>query len=341
MIDGGTSKFEWAIPRIATFAFNYLQLGLVVLAVQTVSTNPSNVLLLLSFELGILVDCVLRFGRIAFWIKVALISAIALAALLYFQKQDFASTICTFISVFLLSTSLKKIRTATDALGNIKKYWRAAGYLAAGFFIPWLLVTCVVTLSACIFNSSIKNNPDRVLATSVFFDRKHSIEYMMVLFHHLHYFSYAYVVIDVLVGKYNVSPAHLGPLFYIGWIGYYIFERKSLDQAKYVSGGHFLSSVAVLGMNATNSISLFLVLWFLTGVGGGTISLVRNANGEPEVYDRFKFWESIGHLFGLAVVSWSLIEAVPTVAFNVAATSGVICSIAALATAQNQNRKKK
>ena len=66
------------VPRLATFLFNFIQLGLVVTVAMSLPERVIDVLILVAFELGILSDCFIRRGSMGAWVWLALCSGLGL-----------------------------------------------------------------------------------------------------------------------------------------------------------------------------------------------------------------------------------------------------------------------
>ncbi|OFY65654.1 MAG: hypothetical protein A3H98_07110 [Bacteroidetes bacterium RIFCSPLOWO2_02_FULL_36_8] len=115
-------------------------------------------------------------------------------------------------------------------------------------------------------------------------------------FHHLHYFLFCYTFWALIK---NIPSGYFSVLFILGWIAYYFMEKKYRKENKSfnitsIGYGHLLSGITVLLMllNPTNTIILFL--WFLTGLGGGTIYMLRHCKEK----EHLSFFEDWGHVVG-------------------------------------------
>lgn len=314
-------------PRLATFLFNYVQLGLVVAVAEALPKQSFNVLILVFFELGILADCFVRGGSMRVWIGLACASALGLLVPPLLLPANVA-IFTSMAAAGLLAMSLKKIRSSTDALGKIKRRWRALGYLSAGLFSTWLVTVFVVALLAAVYISRVSERMDPPLPERFRLDAQRLGPYLVVMLHHLHYFAYAYIVVVLFHSKYDVPAAALGPLFYVGWIGYYLFIQATRHQRLLVVCGHVLAALSVFGMLLFESFTAVLLLWLLTGVGGGTIVLLREANTSDDVavYERFKAWESFGHVLGLACLAAAVLFELPPLSFLVSGIAGLACA---------------
>lgn len=321
---------SWAVPRVATLAFNFLQLGLVMFVARSQQTNSGQVVLLVAFEVGILIDCFWRRGSVGVWALVAVASGLIMLGAQHFSSEQ-QGLVISAVAVCLLAMALKKIRTASDALGSVKRRWRAVGYLAAGLFDWSILCAVLVITTAMVAVSGIATHRDKPLSSPFCLDRPRLLAYGVVMFHHLHYFSYAYLLVFLFLNEFTVPKAVIGPLFYVGWLGYYLFINVKRHQRFLVVAGHLLASAAVLLMLEVQSIQGYLGLWFLTGVGGGTIVLFREATiGQNEAtYERFKTWESFGHVAGLGFLAWATHLNSSLILFVISGCAGICCAVSA------------
>lgn len=327
------------VARGATMLFNFVQLGLAVEIATPGGAVGSEVFLLLAFEIGILIDSLWRAGSIRLWSVVLAVSAVVLFAseLLpggMWRTGTLAATVC------LVALALKKIRTATDAMGDVKKRWRAAGYLLAGAFSLEIAAIGALLLALVLARSSVAAQRDTPLLSPFRLEKENLWAYAAIMLHHLHYFSYAYLIVFWLIEDVGMSILLIGPAFYIGWLGYYTFERATRHHKAIVVGGHVLASAAVAGLAFATRTEPFLVLWFLTGLGGGTIILLRNlvTGMDREVYERFKTWEAFGHVAGLGVLVVATLMQVSDLAYGVAALAGMGCAVCVLVVGQAETR---
>jgi hypothetical protein len=317
------------VPRLATFVFNFLQLGLVVLVARSMHFD-GGLVLLVAFEIGILIDCLWRRGKLGHWAIVAIAAGLAVQASEYVSSNGLRLCAAS-LAVLVLAMALKKIRTATDAMGSVKRRWRALGYLTAGFF-DWSLLNALLVLTGVVVAvSGAAALRDKPLPEPFRLDRPRIRAYCVVMLHHLHYFAYAYLLVFIFLNEFDASRITIGPLFYVGWIGYYVFTNARKFERTLVVVGHLVAATAVLLMLAAHLLTTYLALWFITGIGGGTIVLFRAStiNQDEAVYERFKAWESFGHVAGLlclALAVWSDVSFIPLV---VSGCAGVLCALGA------------
>lgn len=319
------------VARSSTLLFNFVQLGLAIKIATPGGAVGAEVVLLFAFELGILIDSLWRGGSLRTWSVILAVSGLALLASDHLPSG--VIRICALSgSTCLLALALKKIRTASDAMGEVKKRWRALGYLLSGVFLTEIAAVAAVTIAVLVAVSSLAGASDKRLLSRFRLDARNLPAYAVIMLHHLHYFSYAYIVVFWLIEEFQLSRFLVGPAFYVGWAGYYLFLRVTRRQRLIVVGGHILASAAVVGLAFSTRIEPFLAFWLLTGVGGGTIVLLRDLviGVDREVYERFKTWEAVGHILGLSVLVAATVAGNANLAFGVAALAGIACAFGVL-----------
>lgn len=320
---------QWLIPRASTFVFNHVQLGLAVYAAT--KDLPRGALLLLAFEFGIFGDSILRVGAVWQW-AIAGMGAAIMLIIVDMRVAGPETLPLLVVSIGFIALSLKKIRTATDALGTIKRRWRNYGYLSAGLFSLEGAASLVFLMMLIAIFGRVGGSTDRNLRSPISKGMHLRVSYAAIFLHHLHYFSYTYLVVIILIKRFDVSALVIGPLFLVGWLGYYHFASAQRGLIGLIVAGHIAASAAAFGLLSSSSLLLFLALWFVTGLGGGTIILLRNliTEADPTVYDRFKFWEAVGHIAGLGVFCTAIYIQHYALAFTVALVSGLLCASAVL-----------
>jgi hypothetical protein len=246
------------------------------------------------------------------------------------------------LAIAISAFCLKKIRSLTNANGEIKKIWRALGYICSPLFTPISLLFSVIIITGYVFYDtkfSFTKENFRLIPVKV--TSKEVIAYMCIMCHHWHYFSYAYIVPIIAHNVYKIPIDVIGLIFYVGWIGYYLFLSVNQSQRLFVFIGHCLSAIAVLWLIFAQSMSLYLFLWLITGVGGGTIVLLRTLviGASEEVYEQFKTWESFGHLLGIVSFGLSLTFNSTWIGYISGSFVGFLCAGLALFVGTTQHKK--
>lgn len=133
--------------------------------------------------------------------------------------------------------------------------------------------------------------------------RKGSILLWFEFLHHAHYFIYCYTFWVILP---RFMYLYVGLLFPIGWLGYWILEALLREKTNYfeknvLAAGHLVNAVAIVTMPFGN-IFWVIIMWFVTGIGGGTAYMLSNI---PPTGDR-EFFEDFGHVIGCLIASLSI-----------------------------------
>jgi hypothetical protein len=119
----------------------------------------------------------------------------------------------------------------------------------------------------------------------------------MEFLHHAHYFMYCYVFWRLI----PLAHGLVGAAFIVGWLAYFFLERFHQSHRSFsplmIAAGHALAAGAIFGMSQTSDVLVMLLLWFLTGVGGGTAYMMGNG---PQVPERERA-EDAGHTVGTVV----------------------------------------
>jgi hypothetical protein len=147
-------------------------------------------------------------------------------------------------------------------------------------------------------------------------------------FHHLHYFLYVYVFWSRLR---DLPLPALGALFTIGWAAYFVAEtilreRRRLFSPAAIAAGHLLCAASIAGMLCTRQLAVSMVLWFLTGLGGGTAYMLGNGPQHP---DRERYEDS-GHVAGALVAGLAAGLVSAELALGLAVVAALLTALLAL-----------
>jgi hypothetical protein len=184
-----------------------------------------------------------------------------------------------------------------------KRIARVIGFILAALLPPlsWLIGVLVAIAAAVSAVSTTK-----IIPTTRSRGFGHPLEWTMLV-HQTHYFTYAYAVPLLL------APASLGGFFFVGiwfalgWISYLsaelLWHRWPL-RTVFIVGHSFLAIILML-MTAMSGVPwLILVLWMLSGFGGGTVyCLTVLHKREGIAHERLERAEDVGHLLGVALAA--------------------------------------
>jgi hypothetical protein len=223
----------------------------------------------------------------------------------------------TAICILVLSTTLQALRRAlknqvsTSSRGkNLTKALAMVSASAGALAAQWLALLVMLIAGAVVLVVRGVSYGTLRHALKVGTPVRKNLLWFELL-HHAHYFAYCYTF-WVLLGTAFIPL--VGPLFLIGWVGYFVLEwlfreHSRLYSSKFLAAGHLICAVALLGMLVTRSGPIILALWFITGIGGGTAYMLGNIpnGGDRELY------EDLGHVIGcfgaaLAILATGLVE---------------------------------
>lgn len=204
-----------------------------------------------------------------------------------------------------LSWALQAARrnVALDARGKPttvqKRGARVIGFVAAAFVPAWIWIPAIlISIAAAAPVISPATNSAKRAARGF----GHPLEWTMLV-HQTHYFSYAYAVPLLVAQPALGGLPFVGLWFACGWISYLSAEtlwRRWPPQTAFIVG--HLSLAVVLALLSISALSPWftLVLWGLSGFGGGTVyglTLLHKRQGlAPERLERA---EDAGHLLGV------------------------------------------
>ena len=289
-----------------------IELGAVFLGLKLEYSLSGIIGLTLAYQLG----NVFRFfvtKRIAkYQDYIALLAVLLSGVILMTRDEKIITYICLCVVLFLYSTVLQNVRSAVQ--GNIprwkKRSCRVLGFVLSAMMFIWgpvlLLIFCIilliysVSLDHFFYDDWLKN-----WARGKFGER---VCWSMVT-HQAHYFAYNYIML-VLVMRYFNNPFIASLWFAANWIPYTITEPlvQKLKWDKWYSialGAHIFNALVLTGMYifVDSSITTALLLWVLTGFGGGNVFCIKKALSSAIKYDKsvWSFSEQIGHILGVLV----------------------------------------
>lgn len=134
-----------------------------------------------------------------------------------------------------------------------------------------------------------------------------------MVFHQMHYFSYCYVLPCLFYlmlkdyGYSDISACLIAAfMFAFSWVVYLMpqwISEKSTKKINYFQiflAGHSILALIMLAMSWLSYMKMYtplVILWCLTGFGGGTVFCIQHLSTEYEKTD-LKFSEDIGHALG-------------------------------------------
>lgn len=214
-----------------------------------------------------------------------------------------------FVAVGVFSWSLQGMRrrfgsTEGDDLPSTaqKRTARVVGFvlataLPAKFWIPAVWLTSIAPL-VWRASAAVRSPTGRTKW------KVHPLEVIMIL-HQSHYFSYCYALPLLFDQSALGGTPFVGTWFACGWVSYLLAEAiwQRFSPMRTFLVGHVCLAVLLVAMAIFAHFPWFLVvLWILSGLGGGTVyclTILHRAEGRP--HRRLEVTEDVGHLLGVLV----------------------------------------
>ena len=323
-----------------SFLSGFIELGIIILIIGEGRSFFYIPIMALAYQMGALFREPLKLSPLHY----------CLAIILSFIPAFFVpkSYIFLFISVFLLSIGIQGLRgmisECTEVSTFIKRTSRVLGFSLSGFLSENILpiISGIIVIIILIIAKDLNWSQE----VKIQWKLKSGTLGLIMIIHQSHYFSYAYMIPLLLVMNFSLEPKITGIFFCVGWLSY-ILSKKFLGEKRLSTNfalGHLFVSIILLFMYFYSTISLivFLILWFLTGFGGGTVYCLRKlrAKSSKDQSD-MDSWENLGHVFGLLICLIILrLSVMPTFLFITASFLAISTFILFLLT-QHQRYKRK
>lgn len=280
--------------------FFYLQLNIAInFAYYSNLSLWQTFLALLLFKTGEFLHEKFDGGNSRIWLSMLLISAILIVL---YPKLS--------LVYMIFSLSMMKIRDAARVYSSkrVKVYGRALGFLLAPFNYPYvfLIMTILLVIIAYIKRASFYDDTSHKFYSIK--SRTNRLSYAIMGVHHAHYFVYAYTILFIFSQHETIPIFLIGLIFYLGWAAYNAYEKLLKPRWIYFIIGHIIAALSLLGLYFSNNTFITLVLWFMTGLGGGTIYMVNDLiiDKGKNTSRELRIAEGIGHLTGILL--WGLLS---------------------------------
>lgn len=205
------------------------------------------------------------------------------------------------VPVLVASASLQALRrqlkrSAKPRVGH-KNFMKFMGMCVAGAAVNPLGLLAIGAVGAvlALLAHGARSLPQ---STAEVFPVPPDVEWRLLVvefLHHAHYFLYCYTFWRLMP---DLPAWAVGPLFTVGWLAYFVAEAAIGRRVPFAPGviaaGHILCAVCIAAMLGTSAPVPLMLLWFLTGVGGGTAYMLANG---PQAHHRERAEDS-GHVLG-------------------------------------------
>lgn len=241
--------------------------------------------------------------------KIGVIILAVLWGIRYSSCEEDVDWMCLVGIIVILSGLIQSIRADIPFYGEKwkKRFFRVVGFGTAVFY-GWNMEVSVAIVSITMVLTEISRKNIAVQEKSFVSDNK-CLDRTMI-FHQMHYFVYAYAMINLACNQLTHSLYSI--LFFVfSWLTYLMTEPllKRFGHGKwfrYLVTGHmvlaislFLAAVAAMHANFW----LFFI-WVLSGFGGGTvfcIKLVEEAKVGKSGAVNWTLSENLGHILGCLI----------------------------------------
>lgn len=222
------------------------------------------------------------------------------------QLSESVAFVLTCISLFLLSTIIQSIRSELKCDGNrlMKRIFRVGGFAFAPLaaIVPSVILLTASAIAFC----GLKRYNDDYAINRMKWQSGYSA---VMIFHQLHYFFYAHITLAamslILCESNSVGIVYAALLFCGTWVTYMsvepIVSKLTSKVTPVFYAGHIGISVLLFVMHLVTSKLFFIILWLITGFGGGvvyTISAKAKLDGRYHK-ESMTISENIGHTLGL------------------------------------------
>lgn len=235
-----------------------------------------------------------------------ILSAIAGILMFTVQLSERSVFVLTCTTLFLLSAVIQSVRSGLKSDGNrlLKRIFRVGGFALA----PLAAVVPAAILGFSSIAALLALNEYMGCPGITRMTGQNGFSLVMV-FHQLHYFFYAHITLaamSLLLSNGSSAGTVYATLLFCGtWVTYMsvepIVSRLTDRIIPVFFAGHIGIGILLFVMHCVTSLPVFIMLWLLTGLGGGvvyTISARAKANNSYQK-DSMTIAENIGHTLGL------------------------------------------
>ena len=242
-------------------------------------------------------------------------------------KNTIVRYIFAFVCFALLSTIIQTLRSAVKSKEPRwrKRIFRVVGFLVSAIMYSYgsyvLAAISILTLILTVLSPKFDDDCWIIKLIKGEYGKNRICLAMAV--HQMHYFVYCYSMLLISLFIYE-NPCWASFWFVANWIPYILTEpfvklTKTKAWLHFLIGGHVLVAGLLIGMYITiEQYSLIaLILWTLTGFGGGNVFCIKKSLLEYKEYHNqvWVFSENIGHFFGviIALVTYHITKKLPPV----------------------------
>lgn len=237
----------------------------------------------------------------------AALSAAAAVILSVGSLSNNVEFLLTCVSLMCLSAVIQSVRSVMKSEGNrlAKRVFRVGGFALAP--LAAVVPSAILFVSVLVALYALRDYKGRCEVNGMNSQSGYSA---VMVFHQFHYFFYAHITLAamslMLVRRFSAVGALAGALLFCGtWLTYMSVEPiVSKLTARVLSVfyvGHIGISLLLFVMSFVTAKPLFILLWLVTGFGGGVVYTISARAKVKSCYDATSMTisENIGHTLGL------------------------------------------
>lgn len=254
------------------------------------------------------------------------------------QLSENAVFVLTCLTLFLLSAVIQSVRSGLKSDGNrlCKRIFRVGGFALAPLaaLIPSVILLAASLTAFC----ALKGYRGKTGCTRMMAQNGYSA---VMVFHQLHYFFYAHITLAAVSLLFSricgIAGAWGSAALFCGtWITYMSVEplvSKRTDKIILVFfAGHLGISLLLFCMHFVTEMHLFVLLWLVTGFGGGAVYTIAAKAKAAGSYDKnaMTVSENTGHTLGLltaAVIAAAAGETSPGIMLLFGSASALFAAV--------------
>lgn len=292
-------------PKFITSAFLLLstfsgmvELGCILLGLTLHLPLLLVVIIGLAYQIGNLVPVPVQLNK-AFTIGAGVLALLCLS--LAFLPGVQLIFLCAGYSFLAMSLQSLRAIHKSQVSPSLKRSFRILGFLLAPLLsLPLSIGIALLLLPlACLSDFPAARTQVQLLKP-----RLTVINWIMIV-HQMHYFSYGYFIVCIIYQYTQSSVWLVAFVFILGWISYTSLSHLLRGQRYmqyFVLGHTWLALILILLGLSTNGL-LAMLLWILTGFGGGTVFCLEKINERTNQSSKeaLIFSENIGHILGVAL----------------------------------------
>lgn len=271
----------------------FIEIGSVIFAVNSLFTINQIIILVLFYQIGCFFPVNIKLSKNIIYFF-AVLCIIFYMYMLINGVEYFLVLISTLLNSICLQTvrNLQKSNIST----YLKRIFRIFGFaISPNFSVLIMFIFSIIIFIGC-YKSTIKQ------INAISFE-KIRFPYHIMIIHQMHYFSYYSIILIVFMKIDQYQGYFTSFIFVLGWVTYTItpyFLTKRKYEA-YFMYGHIFLFIILLSMFFITNTNIRIILWILSGFGGGTVFCIEKIFIHRSIYKKTSMdtSENIGHLLGL------------------------------------------